>query len=560
MNRNVNGNGNGLPFHASGQRHQGFGAIASTSRRVSPKNLLLLAGVCIVSLFTLSRFFSASSDRTPSNVVNHSEHEAKNDLERELLVKQILETRKSAYNFDDFTEEGLVLETNQHLLPATAVLLGWKRQEGLKLIVKYLARYPYIKEIIIWNNNQETKLSKKDFEFDSIDGPAPELQVYNGQENLHDFAKYMSCSLAKYQHCYFQDDDWLNTHMDALYTNFLTSPSLIHTNTLPLIHMEHRRWTFTNAEYKMHTGFAWMGTGSYLPREKAQRLLEQGGNSNLAKDRLKVIDMYFSIWTNQYPYQLVNYLMPLDQKNGWSTDGAVDHWTVVYRNMMDAATRLYSALMANPEVSEKDYFPREEELPLMGDRHARSPCYNDKCLFKTSLDPFPLPKEVVFSNDIESIEDQNSKFRALDYPTNEFFAAYSYIHAVDNDPMTCWNSFKVPQSGDSFGLQFVAPRQVRKMTISSSRSLMGLLEGKLFSVMVSDMKGEEWVKCRHSTRFPYAHTMTLDISCPTTTTSTTSGAMVSFPNGLVSNVKVVFEQNLEKSLEICGMDVGGMVL
>jgi hypothetical protein len=34
---------------------------------------------------------------------------------------------------------------------------------------------------------------------------------------------------------------------------------------------------------------------------------------------------------------LVNYLMPLDQKNGWSTDGAVDHWTVVYRNMVSAS-------------------------------------------------------------------------------------------------------------------------------------------------------------------------------------------------------------------------------
>ncbi|KAF9100044.1 hypothetical protein BGX29_006833 [Mortierella sp. GBA35] len=552
MNRNANGNG--LPFHAAGQRQQGFGAILSKTRRISTRNLILLAGVCIVSLLTLARFFGPSADSF-SSIVNQSEHEAKNNLEREFLVKHILETRKSAYSFDDFTEEGLVLETNQHLLPATAILLGWKRMEGLKLIVNYLARYPYIKEIIIWNNNQEIKLSKKDFVFDPSFGPVPELQVYNGQENLHDFAKYMSCSLAKYQHCYFQDDDWLNTHMDALYTNFLTSPSLIHTNTLPLIHMEHRRWTFTNDEYRMHSGFAWMGTGSYLPREKAQRLLEQGGNSNLAKDRLRVIDMYFSIWTNQYPYQLVNYLMPLDQKNGWSTDGAVDHWTVVYRNMFDAATRLHSALAANPEVSEKDYFPREEELPLMGDRHARSPCYNDKCLFKTSLDPFPLPKEVVFDNDIESIEDQNAKFMALEYPTNEFFATYSYIHAVDNDPHTCWNSYKVPQIGDSFGLQFVVPRQVKKMTVTSSNPLAGL-EGK-FSVMVSDMRGEEWVKCRHTTRFPFTHTMSLDITCSATTA--TSGTTI-IPGGMVSNIKIEFEQGLEKSLEVCGMDVGGMVL
>ncbi|KAK5814577.1 hypothetical protein F5H01DRAFT_26501 [Linnemannia elongata] len=546
MNRNANGNG--LPFHASGQRQQGFGAIIARTRRISPKNLALLACVCIVSLLTLARFFGPSPD-VPLPIAHQSEHETKDDLERELLVKQILDTRKSAYSFDDFTEEGLVMETNQHLLPATAILLGWKRLDGLKLIVNYLARYPYIKEIIIWNNNQESKLNKKDFEFDASYGPVPELQVYNSQENLHDFAKYMSCSLAKYQHCYFQDDDWLNTHMDALYTNFLTSPNLIHTNTLPLIHMEHRRWTFTNSEYKMHTGFAWMGTGSYLPREKAQRLMEQGGNSNLAKDRLRVIDMYFSIWTNQYPYQLVNYLMPLDQKNGWSTDGAVDHWTVVYRNMMDAATRLYSALVANPEVSEKDYFPREEEEPLMADRHARSPCFNDKCLFKTSLDPFPLPQDVVFDDDLESIEDQNAKFRALEYPSNEFFASYSYIHAVDNDPQTCWNSFKVPQIGDSFGLQFVAPQQVKTMTVTSFKSLMGL-EGK-FSVMASDMKGEEWVKCRHTARSPHINTMTLDISCP-------SGTII--PGGVVSNIKIVFEQALEKPLEVCGMDVGGMVL
>lgn len=64
------------------------------------------------------------------------------------------------------------------------------------------------------------------------------------------------------------------------------------------------------------------------------------------------------------------------------------------------------------------------------------------CLFKTSLDPFPLPQDVVFDNDLESIEDQNAMFRALEYPSNEFFASYSYIHAVDNDPQTCWNSFK----------------------------------------------------------------------------------------------------------------------
>ncbi|KAF9569230.1 hypothetical protein EC968_002638 [Mortierella alpina] len=552
MNRNTNGNS--LPFHAAGSiRKPGLSTVLSQARRISPGRLFILIGLCVISLLALTRMFR--SEESPASSVDQSEHASKNEAERELMVKQILESRRSAYNFEDFSEEGLVMQENSRLLPATAILLGWKRLEGLKLVVNYLARYPYIKEIIIWNNNKENRLTKNDFEFDPSFGPLPELQVYNGKENLHDFAKYMSCSLAKYQHCYFQDDDWLNTHMDALYTNFLTSPNLIHTNTLPLIHMEHRRWTFTNEEHKMHAGFAWMGTGSFLPREKAQRLLEQGGNSNLAKDRLRVIDMYFSIWTNQYPYQLVNYLTPLDQKDGWSTDGVNDHWSIVFRNMLDAADRLYSALVANPEVSEKDYFSREEDQPPMKERHTRSPCYNDKCLFRTSMDPFPQPKEVQFNGDLQTIDEQNSKFFALEYPTNDFFNKFSYIHAVDNDPLTCWNSFRVPQIGDYFGLHFVKATSLKKFAITSSKSLAHL-EGK-FTVLVSDATGAEWTACRHSTRFPFAHTMVLDITCPSSLSQSPSRSL---QKGLVENVKIQFDQSLEKSLEVCGMEVGGMVL
>ncbi|KAG0049042.1 hypothetical protein BGZ83_006118 [Gryganskiella cystojenkinii] len=549
MNRN--NNGNGLPFHAgSPSRRTASANPFAQARRLSPGRLFIIIGFGLISLIAIARvLFGSDGSQTPTPE-QEAQKTAASEAERELKVQQILDTRQSAYDFEDFTEQGLVLPGNEHLMPATAILLGWKRLEGLKLIVNYISRYPYIKEIIVWNNNKENVLSRRDFEMDPSFGPLPEIQVFNAKENLHDFAKYMSCSLAKYQHCYFQDDDWLNTHMDALYTNFLTAPNLIHTNTLPMIHMEHRRWTFTNEEYKMHTGFSWMGTGSFLPREKAQRLLEQGGNSNLAKDRIKVIDMYFSIWTNQYPYQLVNYLMPLDQKNGWSTDGVTDHWSIVFRNMLDAADRLYSALVANPEVSEKDYFPRDEETPLIKDRHTRAPCFNDKCLFKTSMDAFPDPKEVVFNGDLQTIDEQNKKFQELaDYPTNEFFDQYAYNHAVDNDPKTCWSSGKVPESGDSFGLQFVKGTSLKKFTVNSSKSLSHL-EGK-FTVHVSDHIATEWVLCRHTTRFPTVQSMVLDITCPTSSV---------LSKGVVNNVKIQFEESLEKSVEVCGLDVGGMIL
>ncbi|KAF9339951.1 hypothetical protein BGZ91_004112 [Linnemannia elongata] len=581
MNRN--GNANSLPFHfgttSSSQsrttrppllsNNSSTSIPAAISRRISPLKFLLLLALCAFSLLVLSRPFSSTStdnghpttstddeplpdrkDSTPSD----------QQLERELFVQQILDSRKSAYSFDDFTEQGLLLPQNEHLLPATAILLGWKRIDTLKMLVRYLVRYPYIKEIIIWNNNKDIQLSKRDFELESNSsagagaggagfGPLPELQVYNAAENLRDFAKYMSCSLAKYEYCYFQDDDWLNTHMDALYTNFLTSPNLIHTNTLPLIQMEHRRWTFTNEDYNMHAGFSWMGTGSYLPREKARRLLEQRGNTTLAKDRFKVIDMYFSIWTNQYPYQLVNYLTPLDQKNDWGTERVSDHWGVVFRNMLDAADRLYSILLTNFEVTNKDPFARQEEEPYIRDRHTRSPCFNDKCLFMTSLDPFPDPKEVVFKGDLRTIDEQDAKFLELDYPTAEFWKTFAYVHAVDNDPYTCWNSFKAPQAGDSFGLRFVKPTTLNRLTITSSKALTGL-EGQI-TVLASDHRGIHWSTCQHTTRFPFAHTMALDISCPST---------LQLPEGALYQIKVELDVDLEKSLEICGMDAGGMVL
>lgn len=34
----------------------------------------------------------------------------------------------------------------------TAVVLHWKRRKGLELVLRQLARYPFIREVIVWNN------------------------------------------------------------------------------------------------------------------------------------------------------------------------------------------------------------------------------------------------------------------------------------------------------------------------------------------------------------------------------------------------------------------------
>lgn len=85
-----------------------------------------------------------------------------------------------------------------------------------------------------------------------------EIRVFNSYENLHDTAKYTTCSMAQYDYCYFQDDDWLNLYLDSMYTNFLRYPDLIHSNTMPIIHLEHKRWQFTNKGKSTYLCFSFL--------------------------------------------------------------------------------------------------------------------------------------------------------------------------------------------------------------------------------------------------------------------------------------------------------------
>lgn len=56
------------------------------------------------------------------------------------------------------------------------------------------------------------------------------------------------------------------------------------------------------------------------------------GRLDQSKERLLLADMFFSIWTNQYAYQLSNPLVPLNQQHGWSE--RPDQWDIVYANMV----------------------------------------------------------------------------------------------------------------------------------------------------------------------------------------------------------------------------------
>ncbi|KAL1917545.1 uncharacterized protein VTP21DRAFT_3938 [Calcarisporiella thermophila] len=453
---------------------------------------------------------------------------------KEVLAK--VNDRYSIFTREQFTPQAL---ENNGLIPVTAVLLGWKRIESLQFVIKYLTKYPYIKEILIWNNNKEIRLNAKDFELEPSAIGHVELQVFNSDENLHDLSKYTTCALSKYDYCYFQDDDWLNLYMDSLYSNFLKHPTLIHSNTMPIIHLEHRRWMFTDTDINLHTGFTWLGCGSFLQRDKVHRFLAQLGQENLPRERLRLADMYFSIWTNQYPYQLSNPLTPLDQDKGWST--SVDQWAIVYGNIYDAASKLHKALSVNVGENPEDYFVREEQPPLHKDRDVRAPCLNDKCLFTTNIDAFPHPSQVRFSpNKYRSVKHQEEAFNSLDFPSNTFWDQHAYHNAVDLDPKTCWNSHKAPKVGDYFGLTLLK-------AIPSTSAQVEITFGKVvgnakFELQVHEGGDSNWTRCS-------ARMLT------SSTPEKLRMSLASCPVAKVAGLRFIATQVMDP-FEVCGIQVG----
>jgi hypothetical protein len=85
-----------------------------------------------------------------------------------------------------------------------------------------------------------------------------------------------------------------------------------------------------------------------------QKRLEQRSITTLAKDRVKVIDVYPFHLDKPILYPLVSYLTPLDQKNEWSTEGANDQWgAVLLYSIMDLKVVFKGDLQSMDEQSEK---------------------------------------------------------------------------------------------------------------------------------------------------------------------------------------------------------------
>lgn len=72
------------------------------------------------------------------------------------------------------------------------------------------------------------------------------IEILESDEQLESMARFTTCATAASAYCYFQDDTYLNTYMDTLYTNFLRFPNLIHANAKPSHYQYEMKWRFYN--------------------------------------------------------------------------------------------------------------------------------------------------------------------------------------------------------------------------------------------------------------------------------------------------------------------------
>ena len=391
-------------------------------------------------------------------------------------LRTLVESTHSAFDPLPFTPGELKQDPSRSV---TAVVLHWKRRKGLQLVLKHISRYPYIREIIIWNNQggadllptvssflpatifrslvritglyprrsaqldprstlaQDLQLPferarrRKTFRLHSRDVFPLLLQRRRLAQYLHGrFVLQISRLLRRFgqrrterdgrrdREQYASDHSSRTSSLEVLQSRSVAPPS-------PLV-----RRLMKGVDIDLHTGFTWLGTGSFAPREFSIRFLNQQSAAPvlLRQEQTLVSDMFFSLWTNSYPEQVSRVpglIRGADSalcrcrmiwcRSMWMERrlaGVVVRESINGRSCMeissvlcspfvlladthkqlDALRKLHDILAISSPSLVPHPFPSRSPSP---ESHLRAPCHNDRCLFSTSLTPFPHPSTLV---------------------------------------------------------------------------------------------------------------------------------------------------------------------
>ncbi|ORZ21114.1 hypothetical protein BCR42DRAFT_406851 [Absidia repens] len=445
--------------------------------------------------------------------------------------------RQSLYTPSMFIPDAL---QHNHFRPVAAVILRTSHdQRAIYSTVDYLHKYPFVKEIYIYNLVSSHPLAIQSFE-----RPNPwllhkvDIHIIEKSEQEDDgmLAFFSTCSLAIYDHCYLQTDRTLNLHMDSLYTQFMRYPDLVHVNARSEEFLIHRRWQLHHqgGDVEMHAGFANLLHGAIIPQSNAQLFLNQfAAQKTSSLNQKQMADVIFSFWTNSYPYILFN---PFPLAIGQDPS---------FQKMLDAVRQLKNAL-----ADQSPYFIKNEIDPPLDQRDVRTACDNDKCLFVTNLDPFPLtteynPDQNLTNSSLGSSVAWQHELD-VDIPGSEFYIHRGYHAAVDGDSGTCWNTYKVPNEGDYFGLDLIGNMRVSRLVIHLRHPMEQHIH-EAFKIRALN-KDDGWVDC----------SITVD-----STQSLPRRAVFHMDcrdGKPISAIRFFFTQTQSRSFDLCGLGLDNFIV
>ena len=222
----------------------------------------------------------------------------------------------------------------------SAILTTFRRHHNLPFLVCHLQQHHFVKEFIIWNNDASRTFSLHPFyEFNFTDADSylasdlplshceitKPVRIINSKDNIFTEAKFRACALGRYPVCYIQDDTFLPTCLNGLYASYLKDPEVLHVTTDIDTQLLNAKWMFFDPSIDLHTGFAWLGSGSFIKRSRASEFLSQ--LYKLLEDEQDVAELVFSLWMNEVPFILAQprNTVALDQANDISCINCVEN-------------------------------------------------------------------------------------------------------------------------------------------------------------------------------------------------------------------------------------------
>jgi hypothetical protein len=149
--------------------------------------------------------------------------------------------------------------------------------------VDSVRRYPFVDEILVWNNNPKAKLTLRGDKVRVIDSP----------QNMMCYGRFLCAKEAKNEIIYVQDDDVIVENIPALYRGFLADSSRI-THALSERHLRHReRYVYAGGQVAL------LGWGAFFCRDWLNVLepcVEAYGVDTLFR---READKFFSLLLNR---------------------------------------------------------------------------------------------------------------------------------------------------------------------------------------------------------------------------------------------------------------------